>query len=72
MNSPKPSVAQLRVLRSLKNGLTADAHLSGRSEYGGLSGTIMVLRRRGWIETNQETVITDAGRAVLARWAPDC
>lgn len=56
----KPTPAQLRVLRNLAVGLGANAHCRSMSDYGGLTGTLASLYRRGWlVDRNQ---LTDAGR----------
>lgn len=57
------SPAQIRVLRNLAQDRAASDGISGRSAYGGLSGTIVSLSIRGLI--GREGKITDAGRAAL-------
>lgn len=46
----KPTNAQLRVLRNLASGRSAAAHCRSMSDYGGLTGTLVALRRRGWLD----------------------
>lgn len=58
----KPSEAQLRILRNLAAGLPWDAHISGRSAYGGATATVHSLTRLGYMANWR---ITDAGRAVV-------
>lgn len=64
----RPSPAMLAAMRNLAAGKRPNAGLSGRSAHGGLSGTMVALRRRGWI--NAEERLTDAGRAALAQAQP--
>ncbi|CAB3717809.1 hypothetical protein [Achromobacter marplatensis] len=54
---------QRRVLENLAAGRRADSHCVGRSEFGGLTGTIASLRRAGLMDRN---AITDAGRQAIA------
>jgi hypothetical protein len=66
MENSKPhklTQAQRAVLRNLSDGRRWDAHLSGRSEYGGAKSTLMALQRRGYIKAG---AITQEGRDVLA------
>ena len=58
----KLSEAQLRILRNLDAGQPWDAHISGRSAYGGATATVHSLTRLGYMANWR---ITDAGRAVL-------
>jgi hypothetical protein len=58
----KLSPAQRRVLENLVGGRRWDAHLSGRTGYGGATSTLMALQRLGYIKTGQ---ITAAGRQAL-------
>lgn len=58
----KPSAAQIRVLRNIAAGLSANHHCRSMSDYGGLRGTLASLHRRGWLSDNQ---ITEAGRKVI-------
>ena len=53
--------SQYRVLGNLVRGdkITAGAH-GGRTAMGGLNRTLFALRRRGWIDEDEQ--ITDAGR----------
>lgn len=55
-----------KVLENLSAGRRADdGFAGGRSTAGGLSGTMVGLGRRGFID--QHRAITDAGRAALGR-----
>jgi hypothetical protein len=58
----KPSPAQLAALRNMAAGKRPGYGIYGNSAHGGLSGTIVSLHRRGWIDTNG---ITEAGRTAL-------
>lgn len=58
----KPTEAQLRILRNLDAGLPWDAHISGRSAYGGAVATVHSLNRLGYMANWK---ITDAGRSAL-------
>lgn len=59
----KPTPTQLHMLENLAAGREATHGFpGGRSMSGGLSGTLVSLHRRGWIEGGK---ITDAGRAAL-------
>lgn len=59
----RPSPAQRRVLENLAAGRASDFHCRTRSDHGGLVGTILSLRKRGWIDHQGE--ITEAGRALV-------
>ncbi|KWA84115.1 hypothetical protein WL29_22380 [Burkholderia ubonensis] len=58
----KLSEAQLRILRNLDVGQPWDAHISGRSAYGGATATVHSLNKLGYMANWR---ITDAGRAAL-------
>lgn len=65
MTSSKPhklTPAQLAVLTNLAGGQRWDAHLSGRSAYGGARSTLMSLQRHGYIKAG---AITQEGREAL-------
>lgn len=59
----KPTPAQQRVLQNIAAGHSADAHCRSRSDYGGLSGTLVSLRKAGWLDDNG---ITDAGLTAIS------
>lgn len=66
MDNAKPhklTPAQREVLTNLATGRRWDAHLSGRSAYGGARSTLMSLQRRGYMKAG---VITQEGRNALA------
>ncbi|MFL1449186.1 hypothetical protein ACI77O_12395 [Pseudomonas tritici] len=54
-----------QVLRDIAEGRGGFHGCSGRSEYGGRSGTIVGLRVRGYI--SNDDALTEAGRAQLAK-----
>lgn len=62
---PKPSPAQLAVMRNLAAGRSPTTHLRSMSEFGGYTATNASLHRRGWIDDGG--FMTDAGRAALAK-----
>ncbi|WP_238925130.1 hypothetical protein [Achromobacter insuavis] len=59
---PTLTANQRRVLENLAAGRRADAHCSGRSEFGGLTATMASLRRAGLVDAGG---ITHAGRWAL-------
>lgn len=63
---PRLSDAGAKVLRNLADGRPACIGFVGRSASGGLSGTLVALRRHGW--TGSDGEITDAGREALAAY----
>jgi hypothetical protein len=54
---------QRRVLENLAAGRRADSHCVGRSQFGGLTGTLASLRRAELIDLNG---LTDAGREAIS------
>lgn len=54
----------LRMLKNLARGRDSHAHLSGRSAYGGATGTMTALCRRALLESVGDG-LTDVGRAAL-------
>lgn len=56
---PRPTPAQRRVLENMVAGRVPGDHLRGRAEHGGFVGTMLSLRRRGWVDDNG---LTAAGR----------
>lgn len=68
MTSPtgkiKISPSQRLVLQNLADGKKWDAHISGRSAYGGATATMASLTKHGLIQSGQ---ITDAGRRALGQ-----
>lgn len=62
------SERMLSVLKLAEAGEPLDTGVFGRSGFGGLSGTVSALRRRGMLDGDE---ITDLGKAVLARVAPE-
>ncbi len=58
--SKKHSPQMARVLHNLANGLEANHHCRSASDYGGLSGTMLALRRQGLVDNAGQ--LTEAGR----------
>lgn len=66
--SDKLTHAMRRVLDNLANGRSHAAGCFGRSKFGGLTNTMLALRRRGFIAyTVNSVVATQAGLDALAR-----
>lgn len=61
---PPLSSAQLHVLKKIAAGVPAHDGLIGRSQHGGLTGTIHSLVRRGLLAKDGET-LTDEGRKAI-------
>lgn len=59
----KVSPAQRLVLQNLAEGKKWDAHISGRSTYGGATSTMHSLTKHGLIKAGQ---ITEEGRKAIA------
>lgn len=65
----RPATPRMRqALENLADGLPADNHCRGRSEFGGFNNTRAALIARGWMTARHE--ITDAGREVIGRTTP--
>lgn len=62
-----PSMAGRRALLNIARFKASDAHLSGRSQAGGHSGTMLALRRAGLITLEEE--LTPEGVAMVERLA---
>ncbi len=61
-----PTPAQRRMLESVRDYGEPLAHLHGRSAHGGASGTLAVLRRRGWVTRGVAPMtLTPAGETAL-------
>jgi hypothetical protein len=63
----KLSPSMIRVMQNLAAGLPAGAHCRGQSQFGGCSGTVYALVRRGFIDTRHR--LTKSGRIALIRHA---
>jgi len=59
----KVSEAQKRVLGHLEAGRQAHHHCRSNSDWGGLSHTLIALRKRGLLDKDGR--LTDAGRAAI-------
>jgi hypothetical protein len=59
----KLSKAQMRVLNNVGEGLKAHHHCRTNSDWGGLSGTLISLRKRGLLA--DDGGLTDAGREAI-------
>lgn len=65
----KPPAGVLRALRKIARGLHPTDGLYGRSEFGGWTATRAAIHRRGLVDWSGDTpALTDAGRAVIAKW----
>jgi hypothetical protein len=65
-NTPKtPTRAQQAVLENLVAGRQAWVGLRGQSSFGGLQNTLMSMRRREWL--NDDNELMDAGREACLR-----
>ncbi len=51
--------AQLRVVRNLSEGKLPGAYLAGMGQHGGLSSTLISLRRRGILDADNQLVPPD-------------
>lgn len=60
-----PTPAGRRALLNIDAGRGSDFGISGRSAYGGHSGTMVALRRAGLVTLDEQ--LTEAGRAMAAR-----
>lgn len=60
-----PSMAGRRALLNIAAGRSGGSGLSGMSQMGGLIGTMVALRRHGWITPDGE--LTDAGKTMVER-----
>lgn len=60
----RPTPAQRRVMENLEAGRPVYFGCTTNSQWGGLSGTIVALHRRRWIDDRGEE-LTEAGRKAL-------
>lgn len=68
MTAKKPRLtdAGARVLHNIAEGRPSYYGITGRSAFGGLGGTMLALKRHGWLARDEE--VTDAGREALAAY----
>lgn len=62
MKPKLPTLAGQRVLLNMATGRSSDYGISGRSAYGGHSGTMVSLRRAGLVALDGQ--LTEDGRAM--------
>lgn len=64
-----PTEAQRKWLKDLAAGRDPFDRLRGKSQFGGATGTVASLWRRGWVNADG---ITDAGRRVIGAVRISC
>lgn len=68
MATPRLSPSMFQALDNLDRGKMIGEHVSGRSQSGGFTATVLALRQRGWVisdDARHTYVLTDEGRAAL-------